>query len=113
MKSFKILLFVCLSIYISCFDKTDILKSFINEPKQLFKTYYTLFEKHNEYDINSPEGVKRFGIFKSNVKKIQDLNVKLGKETYGFTQFVDLTHEEFKDKFLMEPIALEKLMAKF
>ena len=111
MKSLKILLLVTLSVYISCVDKTDILKSLINQPKQLFKTYYTLFEKSNEYDINSVEGVRRFGIFQKNVKRIQSLNQELGKETYGFTPFVDMTQGEFQEKYLMNPHTLERLMS--
>merc|ERR1712032_222719 len=41
--------------------------------------------------------------FKENLKWIKAENKRLGKRVYGITQFLDLTHEEFKEKHLMKP----------
>nr|XP_023024668.1 cathepsin L-like proteinase [Leptinotarsa decemlineata] len=55
------------------------------------KTYKSLLEERT-----------RFGIFQSNLRKIEEHNAKYdkGEESYflGVTPFADLTHDEFKDK---------------
>lgn len=92
------------------FSKGTILEKFQNEPKELFKAFYVLFERENSYDLNSPQGVKRFKIFQENLNFINSENQKAGKKVYGITQFTDLTHREFTEKYIMEQEALEKIM---
>ena len=113
MKNFKIFLIAYLSIIISCFDKSEILKTLVNDPKMLFITYYTLFEKHNEYDINSIEGVKRYRIFKDNLNFIQESNLEQGIETYGFTPFVDMTNDEFRDRYTMKSDVMNRIFSTY
>jgi C1A family cysteine protease len=39
---------------------------------------------------------------------IKNENEKLGKKTYGITEFIDMTHEEFVEKMLMKPEHFER-----
>ncbi|XP_013147772.1 PREDICTED: uncharacterized protein LOC106110476 [Papilio polytes] len=53
------------------------------------------------YISNETEKSRRFEIFRNNVRIIHALNIgDAGTATYGVTKFADLTHEEFKSKFL-------------
>lgn len=91
-------------------DKSFILDKFMDQPKELFKAYYTLFQKDGEYDINSEEGINRYKIFNDNLKYIKESNAKEGRKIYGITQFTDMTHEEFKRKMLIKPESLQEFM---
>jgi C1A family cysteine protease len=107
--------FICLSLIVATIsattlDKSFILEKFMDSPKELFKAYYTLFNKNSEYDINSEIGIKKFKVFKSNVEWIKTENKKAGRQIYGITQFVDLTHAEFVDIHLMNPSKLEAML---
>jgi cathepsin F len=75
-------------------------------PKEIFKSYYALYKK--TYDLNSQEGLKRYKIFKSNMKWNKEKNDELGKQLYGITHFMDITDEEFKKYHLMDPVLMEK-----
>lgn len=103
---------ICLSLILATIsaatlDKSFILEKFMDSPKELFKAYYTLFNKDAEYDINSEEGIRKYQVFKQNVDWIKSENKKAGRQIYGITQFVDLTNAEFKSKHLMNPTMLE------
>ena len=91
-------------------DKGFILEKFLDSPKELFKTYYTLFNKNKEYDINSEIGLNKYKIFNENVQQIKELNAKAGKQIYGFTPFLDMSHEEFIARKLMKTDVLEAQM---
>jgi hypothetical protein len=97
----------CLSIVLIAvsakIDKSILLDQYMDSPKELFKAYYTLYEKSSEYDINTEEGVRKYMIFKKNVNWIKEENSRLGRQVYGITPFVDYTSEEFNEKFLMKP----------
>ena len=88
----------------------SILEKFINEPKTLFKTYHTLFEKHNHYDINSKEGLRKFNVFIENLEWIKKENKIRGSTVYGFTPFTDMTLAEYKKTVLMDPKEMEKIL---
>jgi hypothetical protein len=83
-------------------DKSLILEKYMNNPKELFKAYYTLFNKDAEYDINSEQGVSKYKVFKDNVNYIKEENAKRGVQVLGITQFTDLTVSEFEEKYLMK-----------
>lgn len=100
------LLLLCNVVYADVFNK-DFILSHMENPKDLFKAYYSVYEKHNLYDINSELGVKRYQIFTESVKRIQRLNQEAGKEVYGITQFSDMTLEE-KRSTLVSPAQIEK-----
>jgi C1A family cysteine protease len=81
--------------------KRAILDTFKNAPKkEMFKVFHFLFEK--KYELNSEEAIKRYKIFKSNMKIIEETNAKNLKYKFGVNQFTDLTPEEFKRKYLMD-----------
>ncbi|KOB77476.1 Cathepsin F-like protease [Operophtera brumata] len=53
------------------------------------------------YINNASEMTRRYEIFKTNVRKIHELNThEKGTATYGVTRFADLSYEEFTRKFL-------------
>ena len=89
--------------------KNEILDRMSNQPlKEIFKAFHYVHKKHNQYAINSMEGLKRYKIFKTNVQWANQKNAELGKNIYGITQFMDLTHEEFVEKQLLKPEQMKK-----
>jgi len=73
--------------------------------KEMFKVFHFLHKK--TYSLDSKEGISRYNIFKANMKWMQEKNSKLGKQVYGITQFMDVTDEEFKKVYLMDPVAMK------
>ena len=65
--------------------------------KLSFKRFHYIYQK--PYDLNSQEAINRFKIFKDNLLKIKNHNLK-GKGKMGIGKFADLTFEEFKGNFL-------------
>lgn len=89
---------------ISCSDdvRRTIMDSFNNAPKkEMFKVFHFLFEK--EYDLNSEEAIRKYRIFKSNMKIIEETNSQDLSYKFGINQFTDLSPEEFKSMYLMDP----------
>jgi hypothetical protein len=79
----------------------------MNKPiKEIFKTFHSLHKK--TYNLNSQEGLKRYKIFKSNMKWNKEKNDELGKQVFGITPFMDITDEEFKKSHLMDSVEMEK-----
>jgi len=104
-------LFATLSIIISSsFSEIDlIMDSMKGKPKkEMFKVFHYVHKK--TYSLNSEEGIKRYTIFKQNLKWVENKNNQLGKQVYGITQFMDITDEEFRQTYLMNPVTLEKNM---
>jgi KDEL-tailed cysteine endopeptidase len=90
--------------------KKTILESFKDAPKkELFKVFHFLFEKN--YNLNTEEGLRRYTIFKSNMKVIEKTNAQNLEYKFGVNQFTDLTPEEFKMKYLMKPEKKSKMVA--
>ena len=114
MKGAFILISLVLVSSISClmdsFKQQELLLSMMNKPKELFKTYYSLFEKKNEYDLDTDIGVRRFKVFLKNLEEIKAKNEKAGTIVAGINQFTDLTRAEFVEKYLMKTHVLESLM---
>ncbi len=70
--------------------KKTILESFKDAPKkELFKVFYFLFEKN--YYLNTEEGLRRYTIFKSNLKVIEKTYAQNLEDKFGVNQFTDLT----------------------
>jgi xylem cysteine proteinase len=79
--------------------RRSILSSFQDKPKkEIFKVFHFIFEKN--YDLNTEEGIKRYRIFKNNLKLIETHNAKNYSYQLGITEFSDLTREEFKKAYL-------------
>lgn len=63
-------------------------------PKEQFKVFHHLNRKG--YKLNSEEGIRRYKIFKSNLKSIKEHNAKPNQSyTLGVTPYSDMTYEEF------------------
>ena len=84
-----------------------VISPFLDGPKkQLFKVYHLLFQKN--YDLNSEEGVKRYKIFKSNLKLHKEHNDKNLGYTLGIGPFTDLTQEELINLMIDEERKVEE-----
>jgi cathepsin F len=77
--------------------------------KDQFKIFYKVYNKEAQYNLNSEEGVRRYFIYKKNVKWIKEENEKAGKVIYGVTPFTDMTNEEFNQKHLIKKEAVEEI----
>lgn len=106
------LAFLCLVCTVaSSEDQIDlIMKEMQGKPtKEIFKVFHFLYKK--TYSVDSNEGIRKYKVFKSNLEWINKKNNQLGKEVYGITQFMDLTDEEFRRTYLMDPIVMEEAMS--
>lgn len=104
MRALSVLLLLIVSYGVSSnYNKSLLLDTLADKPKELFKAYYVLFNKDSEYDINSQIGLQKYIVFKENLKRIKEDNEKRGAIVYGITPFTDLTDKEFSDLYLMEP----------
>lgn len=69
------------------------------QAEQLFHNFLTIYKP--DYLNDHEELRKRFDIFKSNIKRINELNVReRGTAKYAVTKFADLSYEEFTTKYL-------------
>ncbi|OWR43645.1 cysteine proteinase inhibitor precursor, partial [Danaus plexippus plexippus] len=69
------------------------------QAERLFSDFLTTYMP--DYIDNKSEMVKRYNIFKDNVKRIHELNIhERGTATYGVTRYSDLTYDEFVSKYM-------------
>ncbi|CAG9565192.1 unnamed protein product [Danaus chrysippus] len=69
------------------------------QAERLFSDFLTTYMP--DYIENKSEMVKRYNIFKDNVKRIHELNIhERGTATYGVTRYSDLTYDEFVSKYM-------------
>lgn len=64
---------------------------------QLFESWTS---KHGKIYENIGEKLLRFEIFKDNLKHIDDKNKLVSNYWLGLNEFSDLSHQEFKEKYL-------------
>ncbi|CAH8389971.1 unnamed protein product [Eruca vesicaria subsp. sativa] len=64
---------------------------------ELFENWISNFEKAYK---TVEENLRRFEIFKDNLKHIDETNKKVKNYWLGLNEFADLSHEEFKNKYL-------------
>ncbi|KAG2319633.1 hypothetical protein Bca4012_054123 [Brassica carinata] len=64
---------------------------------ELFENWISNFEKAYE---TVEEKLRRFEVFKDNLKHIDEANKKVKSYWLGLNEFADLSHEEFKNKYL-------------
>jgi len=70
----------------------------MTEPKkELFKAYHYLYKK--SYDLNTDEGIKRYKIFKENLKYVEKKNAQELPFKLGINQFSDMSLEEYRETF--------------
>ena len=85
----------------SSVDENYILDAMKGKPtREIFEAYHFLFKK--EYELTSEEGVRRYKIFKENLKWCEEKNAEVGYKAYGINSFSDLTNEEFHQNYLMK-----------
>lgn len=60
-----------------------------------FKIWHYHHQKHNTYQIDSEEGLRRLEIFRDNYEKIKERNNQLSSYKLGLGPHADLTREEF------------------
>jgi len=63
--------------------------------------FHFFMKKYNKNYITS-EYQARFEIFKTNLDKAREMNIKDPHAKYGITQFMDLSKEEFKNTYLIK-----------
>lgn len=69
------------------------------QAEQLFHNFLTMYKP--AYLDDHEELRKRFDIFKNNIKRIHELNIReRGTAKYAITKFADLAYEEFSNKYL-------------
>ena len=79
--------------------RNKILLSFKDGPKkEIFKVYHFLYQK--KYDLFTEEGISRYGIFKKNLDFINKINSENKGFTLGFTDFTDMSSDEFRSYYL-------------
>ncbi|XP_058073396.1 cysteine protease XCP1-like [Magnolia sinica] len=64
---------------------------------QLFESWSS---KHSKRYASIEEKLQRFEVFKDNLKHIDETNKKISSYWLGLNEFADLSHEEFKEKYL-------------
>lgn len=65
----------------------------LEDNKIMFKKYHYIFEK--AYDLNSEESIRKYKIFKENLKEIKSHNSKKLSWSMGLGPFTDYSKEEF------------------
>ncbi|PKA47332.1 Xylem cysteine proteinase 1 [Apostasia shenzhenica] len=66
----------------------------------LLDLFESWMAKHNKSYATLKEMVKRFDIFKDNLMHIDETNKKITSYWLGLNEFADLSHEEFKERYL-------------
>ncbi|PWA46245.1 Cysteine peptidase, asparagine active site-containing protein [Artemisia annua] len=69
----------------------------IDKVINLFESWVS---KHGKFYDSLEEKLHRLEIFKDNLKHIDETNKKVSNYWLGLNEFADLSHEEFKNKFL-------------
>jgi C1A family cysteine protease len=75
--------------------RTKIMQAMKEKPlKEQFKVFHLIYNK--DYNLNSEMGIKKYRVFKENVKFINAHNAKNLSYKLGINSMADLTSEEFK-----------------
>ncbi len=74
--------------------------------KELFRAYHHVYKK--QYDINSEEALKRYKVFKNNLKFIDAHNERNEEFKMKIGPFTDMDDNEFRDKVLMKKEVVER-----
>ncbi len=89
--------------FIGTVDVDKLLQPFLNKStKTLFKAWHFIFNK--EYDYNSEVGIRKYKVFKSNIKLVNDHNAKNLSWQMGINHLSDMTDGEIEDYYHLKPI---------
>lgn len=69
-------------------------------PYKLVDLFSSWSVKHSKIYVSPEEKVKRYEVFKQNLKHIVETNRRNGSYWLGLNQFADVAHEEFKSTYL-------------
>lgn len=84
--------------YINTSILHDIMKNLSNKPvKEQFKIWHYMMNK--PYSLNSELALKKYKVFKENLKLIKETNNKNLGYKLGFSPFTDITYQEFLDVY--------------
>jgi len=78
----------------------------INHDEVQFKAWMKTFDR--QY-ANHAEYISKLAIFKHNLKRYHQLNLESNGVAHGPTQFSDMTHEEFVEKYLIKNFTSPKI----
>jgi len=67
----------------------------------MFKVYHLIFKK--EYELNSETAIRKYRVFKQNLKAIKEHNAKKLSWWHAVNEYSDLTDEEFNNHFNIKP----------
>lgn len=67
---------------------------------RLIDLFEEWLSKHSKAYASIEEKLHRFEVFKDNLKHIDETNKRVSNYWLGLNEFSDLTHQEFKDKYL-------------
>nr|KYP64888.1 Xylem cysteine proteinase 2 [Cajanus cajan] len=67
---------------------------------KLIELFESWMSKHNKIYESIEEKLLRFEIFKDNLKHIDETNKVVSNYWLGLNEFADLSHQEFKKKYL-------------
>ncbi|KAF5739282.1 xylem cysteine proteinase 2 [Tripterygium wilfordii] len=76
---------------------------------RLIELFESWIEKHEKVYESLEEKLERFEIFKDNLKHIEETNKKTSNYWLGLNEYADLSHQEFKNKFLGLKISNENI----
>jgi len=76
-----------------------------------FREFIAQYNK--PYVTNTPEYEYRFAVFQKNVREALEKNLRDPLAEWGITKFSDLTHEEFRDQYLIKDFYSHKNNLKF
>ncbi|XP_021713875.1 cysteine protease XCP2-like [Chenopodium quinoa] len=80
----------------------------LGSEERLHNLFVTWMSKHLKNYDSLEEKLLRFEAFKDNLKHIDESNKRISSYWLGLNEFADLTHQEFKNKYLGLKIAQEK-----
>jgi C1A family cysteine protease len=78
--------------------------------KTQFKAYHLIYKK--TYSLDSAEGIRRYSIFKQNVKKINEHNASNSLYKKGINHLTDMTSEEFVQYYNLRPMSSTEIKNK-
>jgi hypothetical protein len=97
MKKILLTLLLAALLGIYSFPTLDIVSGGFEKSMNEFDDYITMYNK-NYKDIK--EYKLRYEIFNNNTNKIKNYNQKFDSIKFSKNEYMDLTSEEFKDKFI-------------
>uniref|UniRef100_A0A7C9CR28 Phospholipase A(2) n=1 Tax=Opuntia streptacantha TaxID=393608 RepID=A0A7C9CR28_OPUST len=80
----------------------------LSSNERLHNLFVSWMSKHRKFYSDVEERLLRFEVFKDNLKHIDERNKQATGYWLGLNEFADLTHEEFRNKYLGLRVAQRK-----